>query len=109
MVLFRFSNLGPVNNVLVIRQPLALYPRTTANNQASMVRRHVPLPPPLEKYTSIDKHSDFNAFITLQPNCDRLYDATYTTVHSMDNQINELQQHGSSGASEMEVERLKLD
>lgn len=100
---------GPVNNVLVIRQPPALYPRTAANNQASMARRHLPLPPPLEKYTSIDQHSDLNAFITPQPNCDRLYDANYTTVHSMNNQINELQQHGSSGASEMEMERLKLD
>lgn len=100
---------GPVNNILVIRQPAALYPRTSANNQGPMARRHVSLPPPLEKYTSIDEHSDLSAFITPRSNVDRPSDATYSTVDSMNNQINELQQHGSSGASEMEVERLKLD
>ncbi|KAI3506112.1 hypothetical protein L1887_28468 [Cichorium endivia] len=100
---------GPVNNILVIRQPAALYPRTAGNNQAPMARRHVSLPPPLEKYTSIDEHSDLSAFITPRSNVDRPSDAMYSTVDSMNNQINELQQHGSSGASEMEVERLKLD
>ncbi|CAH1454402.1 unnamed protein product [Lactuca virosa] len=100
---------GPVNNIVVMRQPAALYPRTAGNNnnQGPMGRRHVALPPPLEKYSSIDEHSELNAFITPRSNS---YDATtYTTLQSMNNQINELQQHGSSGASEMELERLKLD
>ncbi|XP_023765625.1 protein ROOT INITIATION DEFECTIVE 3 [Lactuca sativa] len=101
---------GPVNNIVVMRQPAALYPRTAGNNnnnQGPMARRHVALPPPLEKYSSIDEHSELNAFITPRSNS---YDApTYTTLQSMNNQINELQQHGSSGASEMELERLKLD
>ncbi|KAL4579335.1 hypothetical protein LXL04_015477 [Taraxacum kok-saghyz] len=97
---------GPVNNILVIRQPAALYPRTAGNNQGPMGRRHVALPPPLEKYSSVDKNSDFNVFINPRVNS---RDATYATIQSMNNQISQLQEHGSSGVSEMEMERLKLD
>lgn len=100
---------GPVNNILVIRQPPALYPRTLANNQAPMAKRHVSLPPALERYTSIDENSDLSAYVTPHPDYHRPCDVIYSTVHLMNQQINELQQHGSSGASEMEMERLKLD
>ncbi|GKB36258.1 protein root initiation defective 3 [Tanacetum coccineum] len=99
---------GPVNNILVIRKPPALYPRTSANNPASTARK-VSLPPKLEKYTLVNEESDFGVCITPQPDNDWPCDLTYSTVDSMNKQISELQQHGSSGASEMEVERLKLD
>lgn len=99
---------GPVNNILVIRRPPALYSRTLAKNQASVVRKHVAMPSPLEKYTSIDEKSDISAYIAPRPDY-RPCDATYSTVDLMNKQINELQQHGSSGASEMELERLKQD
>lgn len=82
---------GPVNNILVIRQPPALYPRTLGNNLASIGRRHVALPPPLEKYSTIDENSDFSAYITPQPDYHRPCDAIYATVDSMNKQINELQ------------------
>ncbi|KAL8216347.1 hypothetical protein R6Q57_023184 [Mikania cordata] len=97
---------GPVNNILVVEQPPALYPRTSANNQGLMPRKQVSLPPPLEKFTSTNENSDFSIYITCQPDYHRPCDAIYTTVDSMNRQINELQQHGSS---EMEVERLKAD
>ncbi|GJV38530.1 protein root initiation defective 3 [Tanacetum coccineum] len=99
---------GPVNNILVIRKPPALYPRTSANNPASTARK-VSLPPKLEKYTLVNEESDFGVCITPQPDNDWPCDLTYSTVDSMNKQISELQQRGSSGASEMEVERLKLD
>nr|XP_043606063.1 protein ROOT INITIATION DEFECTIVE 3 [Erigeron canadensis] len=100
---------GPVNNILVIRQPPALYSRTLANNQASMARKHVSMPPALEKYSSVDENSDFSAYIAPQPDYQRPCDMAFATLHSMNKQIDELQQNVSSGASEMEVERLKLD
>ncbi|KAI3687130.1 hypothetical protein L1987_80821 [Smallanthus sonchifolius] len=100
---------GPVNNVLVIQRPQALYPRTLANNQGLVARKQVSLPPPLEKFTSIDEESDLSIYITSHPDYYRPCDAIYATVDSMNKQINELQQNGSSGASEMEIERLKLD
>ncbi|KAI7733980.1 hypothetical protein M8C21_001403 [Ambrosia artemisiifolia] len=100
---------GPVNNILVIRQPPALYPRTSTNNQGLMARKQVSLPPPLEKFTSIDEHSDLSIYIPPQLENHRPCDTIYATVDSMNKQISELQQRGSCGASEMEIERLKAD
>lgn len=101
---------GSVNNILVVGQPLSLNPRTSMKSQASSAKRHgSPLPPALEKYSSLDEHSEINAFITPQTDPERLSDTAYFTIHTMNNQIRELQQQGSSAASEMEMERLKLD
>lgn len=50
------------------------------------------MPPPLEKYTnSGDEDSDPEAFIIPQDNPDLPIDASYVTVATMNNQINELQ------------------
>ncbi|XP_071703255.1 protein ROOT INITIATION DEFECTIVE 3-like [Rutidosis leptorrhynchoides] len=100
---------GPVNNILVIRQPPALYPRTSANNQVSIPKKLHAMPPALQKYTSIDEQAEFNAYIAPRPDYHRPCDVTYRTIDSMNRQIKELQQHGSSGTSEMELERLKQD
>ncbi|KAM7521004.1 hypothetical protein LguiB_019966 [Lonicera macranthoides] len=102
---------GPINNILVIRQPLSLYTRTSINSQISSARRHGSLlPPPLEKYTnSGDEDLDAKAFIIPQYKPDLPVDASYVTVATMNNQINELQQKGSSGAAEMEIQRLRLE
>ncbi|KAL0360839.1 UNVERIFIED_CONTAM: protein ROOT INITIATION defective [Sesamum radiatum] len=44
---------GPVNNVLVIRQPKYINPRTSATSLASAARRQgLTLPPPLEKFAN---------------------------------------------------------
>ncbi|XP_076928488.1 protein ROOT INITIATION DEFECTIVE 3-like [Bidens hawaiensis] len=99
---------GPVNNILVIQQPPALYPRTVANNQGLMARKQASLPPPLEKFTSIDEHSDLSIYIPPRHDYHRHCDEVYATVDSMNSQISELQR-GSCGASEMEIERLKVE
>lgn len=102
---------GPVNNILVARRPQCLYPRTLTNSRASSGRRNGSLlPPPLEKYTnSMDENTDSKAFITPQANPYNPHDASYVSFCTMHDQINELQQKGSSGAAEMEMERLKMD
>ncbi|XP_027093048.2 protein ROOT INITIATION DEFECTIVE 3 isoform X1 [Coffea arabica] len=100
---------GPVNNVLVIRQPSHCNPRTSMNFQAFSSRRHVVLPSPLEKYSnSHDDNIDTKACINCQT-YNNIADVPYISFQTMQNQIKELQQQGSSAATEMEMERLKLE
>ncbi|KAL0360840.1 UNVERIFIED_CONTAM: protein ROOT INITIATION defective [Sesamum radiatum] len=71
---------GPVNNVLVIRQPKYINPRTSATSLASAARRQgLTLPPPLEKFAN---SPDENPYV---------------------------KQQGSSAAAEVDVERLKSE
>ncbi|KAK3029459.1 hypothetical protein RJ639_037744 [Escallonia herrerae] len=100
--IFRHAK-GPVSNILVTR--------TLMSSQAASGRRRGSLlPPPLEKYTaSMDESSDLKAFILPRDHPDDASDASYVSFCTMNNQINELQQKGSSGADEMEMERLKFD
>ncbi|KAL7245223.1 hypothetical protein ACSBR2_000527 [Camellia fascicularis] len=102
---------GPVNNILVVRPPLCLNPQLLLNSQSSSVRRHgSSLPPPLEKYTnSTDEIVEVKAYLSAQPTSNEPLHASYISIHTMNNQIKELQQHGSSAAAGMEMERLKHD
>ncbi|KAL3514483.1 hypothetical protein ACH5RR_027200 [Cinchona calisaya] len=101
---------GPVNNVLVVRQPSHLNPRASTNSHAFSSRRHAVLPLPLEKYSnSSDENTDTKAYIICQTTYNNFTDTPYISSQTMQNQIKELQQHGSSAATEMEMERLKLE
>lgn len=102
---------GPVNNLLIIRRPPPLYPRTSMHSQSPSLRRQGALvPPPLEKYTnSTDDNSDVKAVIIPQADSEIPFHASYISTCTMTSQIKELEQQGSSGATEMEIERLKLD
>ncbi|XAR61901.1 hypothetical protein NMG60_11016447 [Bertholletia excelsa] len=96
---------GPVSNIVVIRSALWLNP------QFSSVRRQgSSLPPPLEKYgDSSDEIVEVRAFVGDHAAADEPLDASYISVHVMNNQIKELQQQGSAVAAGMEMERVKLD
>jgi pre-rRNA-processing protein IPI3 len=102
---------GPVNNILVIRQPSSLYPRTSSNSQVSSGRRHGSLlPPPLEKFIdSGENFSEGKTFVIPQDNPDRPLDFPYVTVATLDKQIAELQKKSSSAAAEMEIQRLRAE
>ncbi|PSR99780.1 Protein ROOT INITIATION DEFECTIVE like [Actinidia chinensis var. chinensis] len=102
---------GPVNNILVARPPLCSNPRMLLNSQSSSIRRHgSSLPPPLEKYTnSTDEILEVKAYLSTEATSDTPLDASYISIQTMNNQIKELQQQGSSAAAGMEMDRLKLD
>lgn len=96
---------GPVNNVLIVRLPLYL------NGQMPSLRRHGSLlTPALEKYaSSTEENAEVKALIAHQTTCNRPPDGLYHSSEVMNDQGKELQQQGSSVASDMELERLKLD
>ncbi|KAL0325584.1 UNVERIFIED_CONTAM: protein ROOT INITIATION defective [Sesamum radiatum] len=102
---------GPVNNVLVIRQPKYINPRTSASSLASAARRQgLTLPPPLEKFAnSPDENPYVKVLIGPQTLPNQLLDSPYISVQTMEAQIKELQQQGSSAAAEVDVERLKSE
>lgn len=85
---------GPVNNVLVIRRPQYLNPRSSASSMTSPVRRPGALPPPLEKFAnSADENAYIKAFIGPQTTSNQLLDSSYISVQTMEAQIKELQVH----------------
>ncbi|KAL0291832.1 UNVERIFIED_CONTAM: protein ROOT INITIATION defective [Sesamum radiatum] len=102
---------GPVNNVLVIRQPKYINPRTSATSLASAARRQgLTLPPPLEKFAnSPDENPYVKVLIGPQTLPHQLLDSPYISVQTMEAQMKELQQQGSSAAAEVDVERLKSE
>uniref|UniRef100_A0A5B7BLE7 Uncharacterized protein n=1 Tax=Davidia involucrata TaxID=16924 RepID=A0A5B7BLE7_DAVIN len=102
---------GPINNILVIRPPLYINSRTLLNSQVSSVRKHgSSLSPPLEKYAnSTDENVEIKAYLAPHTSSDNPLEASYISIHTMNNQIKELQQEGSYAAAGMEMERLKLD
>ncbi|KAF1002478.1 hypothetical protein AG4045_009393 [Apium graveolens] len=64
----------------------------------------------MEKYTnSTDDNSDVKAVIMPRADSEIPFHASYISTCTMTGQIKELEQQGSSGAMEMERERLKLD
>ncbi|OVA15662.1 WD40 repeat [Macleaya cordata] len=100
---------GPVSNVLVVsRSPQV---QSSVITQASISRRHASsLPPPLDKYmNSSDENVDLKPVNALQAPHSETLDAFYCSYHVMKNQIKELQQEGSSAASELELERLRVE
>ncbi|KAB1220216.1 Protein ROOT INITIATION DEFECTIVE 3 [Morella rubra] len=99
---------GPVNNILLVRQDLNS--NSWPNSQAPSRRHGSLLPPALEKYANpMDEDADVKVVMSLHSSCTKSMDASYSSSLVINNQIKELQQQGSSGATEMEVERLKLD
>ncbi|KAG8377598.1 hypothetical protein BUALT_Bualt08G0049700 [Buddleja alternifolia] len=110
--IFRHTK-GPVNNVVVIKQTQYMNPRTSANSLASpSPRRHgLPLPPPLEKFgSSPDENAYVKAFINAGTTPSHILNSpSYVSVRTMEDQIKELQQQGSSAAAEVNVERLKSE
>ncbi|KAL6995493.1 hypothetical protein U1Q18_005630 [Sarracenia purpurea var. burkii] len=84
---------GPVNNIIVARWPLCLNRRMLLNSQSASVRRHgSSLPPPLEKYSSLtDEIVDVKAYLSAEADFDEPLDALYISIHTMNNQIKELQ------------------
>ncbi|KAL0360843.1 UNVERIFIED_CONTAM: protein ROOT INITIATION defective [Sesamum radiatum] len=102
---------GPVNNVLVIKQPKYINPRTSATSLASATRRQgLTLPPPLEKFAnSPDENPYVKVLLGPQTLPNQLLDSPYISVQTMEAQIKELQQQGSSAAAEVDVERLKSE
>ncbi|KAJ7966607.1 protein ROOT INITIATION DEFECTIVE 3-like [Quillaja saponaria] len=100
---------GPVNNILVVRQQLKFNYGMSPNLQTSSRRQGSLLPPPLEKYAnSTDEDSNIVSVIG-NPDGNIPRNASYITTHVMTDQVRQLQHQGSAAASEMEVERLKLE
>ncbi|XP_050214703.1 protein ROOT INITIATION DEFECTIVE 3-like [Mercurialis annua] len=101
---------GPVNNIQIVRRPLYLNPRTSSSVQAFSRKRGSLVSPPLEKYiSSTDRNIGASAVIRLQSTCSNPLDSSYISSQVIANQIEGLKQQGSAAASEMEVERLKMD
>ncbi|GFP91721.1 protein root initiation defective 3 [Phtheirospermum japonicum] len=108
--IFRHAK-GPVSNVLVIRQPQYINPRTPAHSPANPLRRHnLTLPPPLEKFAnSPDENAYVKVFIGPQTTSNQHLDTSYISIQTMEAQIKELQQQGSSAAAEVDMETLKSE
>ncbi|KAJ4966810.1 hypothetical protein NE237_018659 [Protea cynaroides] len=106
-----FKHAKGLNNIFVVRQPFIGINREGIGAQAPLSRKSASLlPPPLDKYiNSPDENNEPRAVIAPHTSCDEPLEAPYHSFHVMKHQINELQQHGSSAATEMELERLKLD
>ncbi|KAG1327573.1 protein ROOT INITIATION DEFECTIVE 3 [Cocos nucifera] len=103
---------APVNNVLIIRQPLRGCPPALANAQASLSRKrlNLSLPPPLSKYIDpTDGDIETKAVNLLLPPWQDPEERKYRSSNIIKKQIKELQQQRSSGAAEMELERLRLE
>lgn len=101
---------GPVNNVLVIRQPLSFSLRTSLPSSVVSSRRRVEILPPLERFSnSNDGKEDMRALVDLQEPSPSLVDSPYVTSQTIKNQIKMLQHQGSTAANEMEMERLKQE
>lgn len=82
---------GPVNNVMVTRQPQLLNPRTSAPT-ASSRKQALTLPPPLEKFAnSPDENTHVKVLIGGQDPSNGITDSSYVSVQAMEAQIRELQ------------------
>nr|CAD1840178.1 unnamed protein product [Ananas comosus var. bracteatus] len=96
--------IGPVNNVLVVREPLQSVPPALSKRGSWL------LPHSLSKYTdSTDGEVDTKAVIGHQRLCNDLLDSKYLSSQVLMSQIKELQVQNSSGAAELELERIKLE
>jgi len=85
---------GPVNNVLIFRQPLRSSPQGSGNSQVSISRKrlNLALPPPLEKYmNSTDGEAGNNSVAELQPSWLDPHDSQFCSSYMMESQIKDLQ------------------
>ncbi|XP_026394579.1 protein ROOT INITIATION DEFECTIVE 3-like [Papaver somniferum] len=101
---------GQVSNVIVVHRPLNSASQTSMATQSSASKRNASLLPPLDKYvTSTDDNDDFKTVTASQPPLSRVTDALYCSSDVMKSQIKELQQEGSTAASQLELDRLRVE
>lgn len=103
---------GPVNNVLITRHPFGCNPQGPLNWQINYGGKpiHVPMPPPLDRHVnSVDGHIEAKPVIGPQCFSDVTENNRFRSSIVMKSQIEELQKQGSSGAAEMELEKLKSE
>ncbi|MCD7470290.1 hypothetical protein HAX54_010019 [Datura stramonium] len=118
---------GPVNNIIVVRQPSLLSTRGSVNSNMPSVKRHgVSLAPPLEKYANSADDNDYKAGVDVSSLAYYFWtsfphrtlggffrvnlSARWTLLDLEPSMVTRhLARQGSSAAAEMEIERLKLD
>ncbi|WOL13512.1 hypothetical protein Cni_G22282 [Canna indica] len=96
---------GPINNVLIVRQPLYHTPISANSKHLNLL-----LPPPLSKYVdSVDGEVKTKTVIMPQRACHDPQDTRFFSSYVMEKQIKELQKRNTSGAAEMEIDKLRLE
>ncbi|XP_068643446.1 protein ROOT INITIATION DEFECTIVE 3-like [Aristolochia californica] len=109
--IFKYAK-GPVNNVIIVRQPIHSNAQLLQSAPASVPRRQssLLLAPPLNKYVDSEDENLHNkpVKVLLTPS-DEYLDGRCLSFSVMTSQIKELQHQGSAAAAEMELERLRLD
>ncbi|TXG60874.1 hypothetical protein EZV62_012237 [Acer yangbiense] len=78
---------GPVNNILVIRQPNHLTLGAFSNSHVSSRRQGSPLPPPPEKYVNMDKDTYKMGVICLPTACNIPPDVPFNSTHILDEHV----------------------
>ncbi|MQL82931.1 hypothetical protein Taro_015427 [Colocasia esculenta] len=98
---------GPVNNVLIVRQPMNAFQKLAGDEISLRKRVRMSIPPSLDKYVDSTEDGLKTKPVSVLWTSDESLENTYLTSHVMMNQIKELQQQNSSAAVEMELERLR--
>ncbi|PKU85490.1 protein ROOT INITIATION DEFECTIVE 3 [Dendrobium catenatum] len=96
---------APVSNVIIVRQPNKI-------NQVSLSKKLelALMAPPLDKYTeSREDGVESKAVKMIHQISDDLDNSSYCAASVMSSQIKELQQNASTGAVQMELERLRAE
>ncbi|CAD5325280.1 unnamed protein product [Arabidopsis thaliana] len=100
------SRKGPVNNIQIVRKTIVANSNKT---QVSWKTRGALIPPPLEKYERpVEDTMDGIVTVDPPPFSDVPVYSSFLSADLIDEQVRELQQQGSA-ATEMEMERLKLE
>ncbi|CAA0385217.1 unnamed protein product [Arabidopsis thaliana] len=100
------SRKGPVNNIQIVRKTIVANSNKT---QVSWKSRGALIPPPLEKYERpVEDTLDGIVTVDPPPFSDVPVYSSFLSADLIDEQVKELQQQGSA-ATEMEMERLKLE
>lgn len=100
------SRKGPVNNIQIVRKTIVANSNKT---QVSWKSRGALIPPPLEKYERpVEDTMDGIVTVDPPPFSDVPVYSSFLSADLIDEQVKELQQQGSA-ATEMEMERLKLE
>ncbi|XP_073003075.1 protein ROOT INITIATION DEFECTIVE 3-like [Typha latifolia] len=103
---------GSVNNVLIVKHPPHSVPPVSIDAQVSVSRKRVclSLPPALSKYTDSTSGDVDTKAVTMCRSlwCDPL-DSKYLSSKVLEGHVKELQEQSSSGAAELELERLRRE
>ncbi|CAA7408171.1 unnamed protein product [Spirodela intermedia] len=98
---------GPINNIVIVRQPMDMLSQTSTNGEISCSKRQrLSNLPPLDKYVDSTGTPNVRLVSTIQTSFDEPLESRYCSSRSMVKQIRELQR-SSSGAVELELERLR--